>query len=46
MTIDNQTGEMLKRTVIGSFGICGKTAGRELPAAQVVAQTLAAVAFF
>jgi len=37
---------MLEGTVIGSLGIRRKTASRQLPAAQVIAQAIATYGFF
>jgi hypothetical protein len=41
----NQARKMLKGSVPGFFGIIGKTTTGQLPALQVIAQTLAADSF-
>jgi hypothetical protein len=41
----DQAGEMLKRTIVSSFGIPWKTAARQLAALQMILQTLTADAF-
>ena len=41
----HEPGEMLEGPVVAALRIRRKTAGREFPAVQVVAQTIAACAF-
>jgi hypothetical protein len=41
----DQAGEILKRTIVSSFGIPWKTAARQLAVLQMILQTLAADAF-
>jgi hypothetical protein len=38
----HEAGKMFKGSVIAAFGICRKTACRQLPAVQVILQTIAA----
>jgi hypothetical protein len=36
---------MFKRAVIGALSVIGETAGGQLPAGQMIAQTIAAIPF-
>jgi hypothetical protein len=40
-----KAGKVLERTIVCPFGVSGKAAGRQLPAFEMVAQALTAIAF-
>ena len=44
--LGHQLCKMLERAVISPLGICGKATSRELPAAQVITQAIAAHGLF
>jgi len=43
LPVRDQPGEVLKRSVEGSFGLRGVKAGREFPVVQVILKALAAI---
>ena len=45
LALTDQSGEMVEGPVVGSFGVIGKTAARQLPALQMVAQAITADSF-
>jgi hypothetical protein len=41
----HQPGKMFKRSVIGALSVIRKTTGGQLPAGQMIAETIAAIPF-